>query len=561
MTDTSDISSVTTNKRFIPPQLRCSLETLCVLTAGFCLLINNQSFWQRLTLALGSPALSNLMLYAQFALLALALLSLLFLVVTLHRFAKPVLSLILLSAAIAAYFMDHYGVIVDRHALQSMFESDARESMEWLSTAMIWPIVRGFLLPALLLMLFVDIKPRSWRAGFIAKLTAVTICIGLAGFLIGVRYQSFASVARNHTVLRDLLTPWNVLNATRAYIKKTGRRLPDKPTPVASDAVKAAVWKASTKPKLVVIVVGESVRAASFGLLGYERNTTPELAKKNLLLFEKTLSCGTNTATSVPCMFSHLTRSNFDDWQVQATEDLLDVYQRIGFDVVWIDNNTGSKGVARRTTEFDVAHETDPALCNADGCHDEILLRELDARLPKISRDSVLVLHMLGSHGPAYFQRYPKAFAQFQPICESVELQNCSTESVKNSYDNTVHYTDYVVAKMIDSLQSTSNLDSALIYVSDHGESTGESGFFLHGAPYAIAPKEQTEVPMFFWLGDSFKQWRGYDSACGQDALRKPTSHDAVFPMMLNLLAIQSNDYRADLDPFAKCFNTTPQES
>ena len=254
-------------------------------------------------------------------------------------------------------------------------------------------------------------------------------------------------------------------------------------------------------------------------------------------------------------MFSNLGRKNYDETLANSQDNLLDIYQRAGFSVTWIDNNTGSKNVARRVTEIDVAHNTDPAMCVSDGCHDEILLPELEQHIASIKGDSVLVLHMLGSHGPAYFQRYPPGFTRFKPICTSVELQDCTSESLKNSYDNTILYSDFVLAEMIKRLQQATSLQTALFFVSDHGESTGEHGFFLHGAPYAIAPNEQTRVPMFFWLSGDFAKARRIDSACLAQKRLASTSHDAMFPMLLRLMDLSTSAYRAEWDPIAACYD------
>jgi lipid A ethanolaminephosphotransferase len=554
------------------PKLRVASETLIVLGIAFFLVFANHSFWQRATLGLGGLSASNALTYVSIFILLLALLSLLIALVTPRVALKPLFTLLLVIAAGASYFMDNYGAIIDRHALQSAFESDARESAEWLSFGMLWPFIKVALLPALVLWGVIELKPQPFAKALKRRVLFVAVCAALVAGVIGFRYQPLASLARNHAELRDLLNPLNVINATRTYIKKTGRTLPSVIAPIAADAVRGPSWTrqnanalsgadqaagqapVARKPTLLVFVLGESARAASFGLLSGGRNTTPELAKWPITLFSQTDSCGTNTATSVPCLFSNLGRANYDELQANSQENLLDILQRLGFQIEWIDNNTGSKNVARRVKEVDVAHRTDPKYCVADGCHDDMLVDELRQRLPNIKTDTVLVLHMLGSHGPAYFQRYPEAFARFTPICKSVELHNCSAAELKNSYDNTILYTDFVVANMLTALNQTPALETALLFVSDHGESTGESGFFLHGAPYAIAPIEQTRVPMFWWFSPEFSARRGLIASCLEQTRHTATSHDAVFPMVLRAMDIQTSAYRADLDPLAPCY-------
>ena len=549
-------------------RISMSSETLIVTTIAFFLVFANHAFWQRLVIGLGAVSTQNWLTYAAVVVILLSLLSLLLGLFTPRIALKPILTILLVIAAGASYFMDNYGAIIDRHALQSAFESDARESAEWLSMGMLWPALKIALIPALLLWFGVDIIKRPFAQAAKRRIALIAICVVLVGGMIALKFQPLASLARNHAELRDLLNPLNVINATRTYLKKTGRTLPTVMQPVGADVKRGPSWMpnqdslvqgVSQKPTLMVIVIGESARASSFGLLSRVNDpnasdTTPELAQLPITLFAHTDSCGTNTATSVPCMFSNLGRKNYDETQANSQDNLLDIYKRAGFSVTWIDNNTGSKNVARRVTEIDVAHRTDPAFCVSDGCHDEILLPELEQRIATIKTDTVLVLHMLGSHGPAYFQRYPERFARFTPVCKSVELQQCSEAELKNSYDNSILYTDFVLAEMIKRLQNATSMKSALFFVSDHGESTGEHGFFLHGAPYSIAPNEQIRVPMFFWLSPEFTSARGIDSACLAQKRLPPTSHDAMFPMLLRLVDLSTDAYQSELDPIATCY-------
>ena len=549
-------------------RISLSSETLIVTTMAFFLVFANQAFWRRLSVGLGDVSASNGLTYLAVIGILLALLSLLLGLFTPRVALKPILTALLVIAAGASYFMDNYGAVIDRHALQSAIESDARESAEWLSIAMLWPTLTIAVVPALIMWFGVEIIKRPLAQAMRRRIIMICGCGLLVGALIAVKFQPLASLARNHAELRDLLNPLNVINATRTYIKKTGRTLPTVMRPVGADVKRGPSWfttaqlpnsGASRKPTLLLIVVGESVRASSFGLLSRAvdpsaPDTTPELAKLPITLFARTDSCGTNTATSVPCIFSNLGRENYDENQANSQDNLLDIYQRAGFSVTWIDNNTGSKNVARRATEIDVAHATDANFCVADGCHDEILLPQLEQHIAGIKTDTVLVLHMLGSHGPAYFERYPERFARFTPECKSVELQHCSKAELQNSYDNSVLYSDFVVAEMIKRLQKADSLQTALFFVSDHGESTGEHGFFLHGAPYAIAPNEQTQVPMFFWLSNEFERARAIDPSCLAQKKVAATSHDAVFSMLLRLMDLHTDAYRAELDPISSCY-------
>jgi lipid A ethanolaminephosphotransferase len=193
-------------------------------------------------------------------------------------------------------------------------------------------------------------------------------------------------------------------------------------------------------------------------------------------------------------------------------------------------------------------------LCRGDECYDEILLHGLQDYLDRQHRDTVIVLHMKGSHGPAYFKRYPSAFEFFTPACASIQLDRCSRQEIVNAYDNTLRYTDHVLSQTIDLLRANAQrFDTAMLYVSDHGESLGENGLYLHGLPYAFAPQEQTHVPMLLWFSDGLRQRLGIDAACLSAHQHTPLSHHFIFHSILGLSNVQTAIYRPELDLFASC--------
>src|SRR3546814_152772 len=183
-------------------------------------------------------------------------------------------------------------------------------------------------------------------------------------------------------------------------------------------------------------------------------------------------------------MFSNLTRRGYSHHAGLANENLLDVLGHAGIATEWWDDNTGSKGVADRTAYKSFSDANDPRYCRDKECLDDGMVAELDGWLSKVDRDSVLVLHQMGSHGPAYYQRYPRAFAHFQPECKTGEIGSCNASEILNTYDNTILYTDHVIASIIDALKAHERtVAPSLIYMSDHGESLGEFGLYLHGSP------------------------------------------------------------------------------
>lgn len=528
-------------------------NTLTALVAALLALAYSASFWRHLVAADAPEGLRGvLFLLAAFAVL-FAFNGLLLSLVAWRGLQKPALAVVLLLSAGAAYFMDGYGAVIDRHALQSVLETDLREGSEWLSWSMAGYLLVLGLLPVLLLWKL-PVRYRPWPRELAARSGYLVAMLAILGLAILPFTREFSSTARNHGELRHLATPTNLVNAVRGYAKHAAAGAPLVVEPLGADAHGGSRYGVR-KPVLMVIVVGESARAGSFSLAGYERETNPELAKLAPVYFPNVSACGTNTATSLPCMFSDLGRSGYDEASARGRENLLDVIAHAGLQVEWEDNNTGSKGVAARQREESMARLPATLPCDPDGCLDERLVEHLrDELAAPGTADKVFVLHQIGSHGPAYFKRYPPQFERFTPTCRSVALQDCSEEEIRNSYDNTILYTDHVLAALIRLLEhEAGDRAPALLYLSDHGESTGEHGLYLHGAPYALAPEQQTHVPMLLWTSPAFQRWRGLDTGCLQSRRTQPLSHDHLFHTVLGLLDLQTSAYQPGLDALAGC--------
>ena len=135
--------------------------------------------------------------------------------------------------------------------------------------------------------------------------------------------------------------------------------------------------------------------------------------------------------------------------------------------------------------------------CQGSGCdYDEILLTNLKEQIQSSKKNKILlVLHTSTSHGPTYYKKYPPKFNKFTPVCKSVELGKCTQEELINAYNNTIVYTDYILATLIEKLKQLDEYNSLMFYVSDHGESLGEKNLYMHGIPKSIAPKEQLDIP------------------------------------------------------------------
>ena len=475
------------------------------------------------------------------------------------RALKPVLGVMLLAGAAGVYFMWSYGIVIDTTMLVNVLQTDPREAGDLLN----WRMAAALLLlaaPPLVWLLRRPVRRLGWWRqlwhGVLLILAAVLVGVGSLLLV----FQDFAATMRNHTQLRYLINPLNSLYAVADLTTRPLRMDTRTLAPLGRDAQLGTSYATQAQPPLLVLVVGETARAANFTLNGYERPTTPLLsARQDLANAPDAWACGTSTAASLPCMFSHLGRAEFGKRKTDA-EGLLDVLQHAGLGVVWIDNQSGCKGVCDRVTEIGTARLADAQLCPGGDCQDTIMLRDLDAHIAALpperrARGVVVVLHQMGSHGPAYAKRSLPAHKRFTPECQTNALQQCSREQVVNAYDNSIVATDFFLNATIEWLQARAHqAQTALLYVSDHGESLGENNLYLHGLPYAIAPDVQKHVPWIAWLSPALQARSGVTTACLQRQwAHQRLSHDNYFHSVLGLLDVHTSVYQDSLDAFAPC--------
>jgi len=481
-------------------------------------------------------------------------------VVSTRHTVKPLLTLLIVGTAFATYFMQSFNVYLDPTMLRNVLRTDVAEARELFS----WRLVPHLLLFAalpLLLLWRVRIVPRPLlRAALVRGGTVLAALALLVGALMLI-FQPFASMMRNHKDMRYLATPANYLYSIGAVVAAQAKGAAKPRQPIGLDAKPGPAYAARTKPLLVVMVVGETARAANWGLNGYARQTTPELAalatSEPLVSYAEVASCGTNTEVSLPCMFAPVGRRDYDEAVIRGSESLLHVLARAGVGVMWRDNQSGCKGVCEGLPQDNVMDLKLSGLCADGRCLDEGLLAGLPERLEGLKAKPAtqfLVLHMLGNHGPSYFRRYPAAFKRFTPACEFDDLQKCSREQIVNAYDNALLYTDHVLASLVKQLQAASaSVDSALLFVSDHGESLGENNLYLHGLPYAIAPDLQKRVPMLLWLSAGTPKSLGLDVACLQRRAKEPAAHDHLFHTVLGLVDVKTALYDPKWDLAQGC--------
>ena len=467
---------------------------------------------------------------------------------------KPAITLTLFAAAFGAHFMLSYGVVIDTTMLVNALQTDMRETRDLVNAQMLVTVLVMAILPTVWLWRQRPLR-RSALRQIVGNLLTAALALGvLVGSLLLI-FQDFSSLMRNHTEQRYLINPLNSFYALGDIAAQPFKRDERTILPIGLDA---QLNTAPGKPPLLLLVVGETGRAGQFALNGYPRPTTPELAKEHIASYRNAWSCGTNTAASVPCMFSHLGKQAYED-RTASYEGLLDVLQRSGLGVVWIDNQSGCKGVCDRVPNSSTAQLKNQDLCIAGECFDEIMLSQMDARIHELpaerrAKGVVVLLHQMGSHGPAYYKRTPAAFKKFMPECASINLQNCSRTQLVNAYDNTIVYTDHVLASAIQWLKSKeSAYTPALMYVADHGESLGENNIFLHGLPYDIAPDVQKRVPWITWLSPAFEKRSHVATSCLQKQQAVRISHDNYFHSVLGLLKVKTSVYQPALDIFQPC--------
>lgn len=537
------------------PRLLCSRfqitpELLALVGAAYFALLCNTRFWSVMLERMRPEGLALVeMLGLTFTLLT-GIHIILLLPVASRLLIKPVLSILFVVNAMVIYFMDRFGVFIDVSMIRNVVQTDMAESAELLSWRML-PYLFGYAILPGVVLFRTRLRESSLGSGLRRK--ALLLALGLAAIGAAglISFKDYSSFFRNNHEARYLITPGNyIVSATRAGLSQ--RRIPKNRIPVGTDAVLAEGWRANERPVFVVLVLGETARASSFSLNGYERQTNPRLGSiPGLVNFRGVAACGTSTADSLPCMFSPFTHASSESRRAREYESLLDVVGRSGLDAVWIDNNSGCKGVCDGVASETIDPASSSGLCTSGECFDAVFLERLEARLSEGS-STFAVLHQKGSHGPAYHRRYPEEFARFQPVCESDDFDDCSQEEIRNAYDNSILYTDWVLAEMIDRLERASDrYDTAFLYVSDHGESLGEHGFYLHGLPYAIAPETQTRVPMVFWMSDSFAQRFGIDrDRLELIASSGHVSHDHLFHSVLGMLEVRTDVYDRTLDVF-----------
>ncbi|MFS2203443.1 phosphoethanolamine transferase [Variovorax sp. Varisp36] len=537
-----------------------SAAVLVLWLSLYLVLTTNWPLWNELARIGGAPstymstivAMSLLTLCGSAAMLALTAWS---------RWMKPLWLAVVVLAAVVQHYMLQYRVVMDPTMIANALQTDPNEARDLLSWRMAFN-VGVVVLPAAWLLWRVRVTPmrflsKLWRNAALLLLS-VLVALGAAVSM----NRELAPLMRNNVHLRYMMNPIATLYSTGSLFIKPLFKRSGKLIPITAGTALGASYAAQTKPPLFVVVVGETARADHFALNGYARDTTPELARRGVLSYREVHSCGTNTLASVPCMFSPLGKEGYES-RKDDYETLVDVLQAAGLAVFWLDNQAGCKGVCVRVPNASAFEGLDAAtkkaLCDGDECLDDVMLKGLDERIAALpaerrAKGVVLVMHQMGSHGPAYYKRSAPDVKRFLPECKTNALAECGHAELMNVYDNSIVQTDRFLGQTIDWLKAQSKqYDPAMLYVSDHGESLGEYGLFLHGVPYSFAPEAQKHVPMVTWFSEGMSQRRKLSRSCMEAGLDTPLTHDNLYHTVLGVMDVATPTYKPALDALASC--------
>ncbi|MBN9227840.1 MULTISPECIES: phosphoethanolamine transferase [Legionella] len=528
-----------------------SSELITLVCSLFFTLACNSAFWREL---LQGKELTNPHTWFFIFCTATAMTSLfwflLLLVINRWTFKWFTIGLLMITS-VAVYFMSTFHVYIDPTMITNIVSTDYQESSEFLQ----WRILPYFLFLGVLPCWFIwhiKIYKRSLPSYWAGRLGTIFLSLFMLFGSSWAVFHELGPILRERKQLVYLVTPLNMLSSSaKVYWRAREARVDKTKIKIGADAHQLSRSEQS-KPRVIILVVGETVRAVNWGLNGYRRQTTPELAKRDVINFNQVTSCGTTTAVSLPCMFSPYGMHAYNSKKINQTESLLHLLTHTNISVLWRDNQSGCKGVCDDSMVEELNVDD---LCKNGRCFDEVLLHQLQERIISKKGDQLIVLHMLGNHGPAYFERYPEQFKKWTPTCDTADLSSCSQKALVNTYDNAILYTDSILAHTIDLLQNIKSHDTGLIYVSDHGESLGERNVFLHGLPYFMAPDEQKKVPMILWLSQGLSKQLAMNENCLRNKQADPISHDYLFSTLLSLYDVKAKEHNPKFDLIQSCRN------
>lgn len=432
---------------------------------------------------------------------------------------KVILALTFICNGIALYFIVGYEVLITDMMMGNVFNTRFSEASGYFSLAAVLYTLFLGIVPALYILLR---KVDYGRVGKMLKSVGISLLVIIAVAVANM--QNFPWIDRNATQIGSMIMPWSyTVNSVRYYNRM--QQLNRKETPLPDATI------TNQEREVCVVVIGESARRENFSLYGYERETNP-LLKGDSVVAIKAKSAATYTTEGVRAILSY-----------KASKELYEILpnylERNGADVVWRSTNWGEPPLhIEKCYPLKKLKELYP---DADARYDSLLFEGLREEIEQSDKAKMLVvLHTSTSHGPTYFQKYPAEFERFTPVCTTVEMSKADLGELMNAYDNTILYTDYILHSVIEILRSM-DCRSSMMFISDHGESLGENGLYMHGMPMSVAPAEQYEIPFIVWTSDS-------------SAIKSIEEAEQyhIFHSVLDFLHIASPIYNEEYSIFAK---------
>ena len=521
---------------------------LILFTAFLFAIFYNFSFFKNILITYPNEGL-NIIYISSIFILLVSFIVFLFTIFSSKYTTKPLLIITLVVSAFTAYFMDTYHVVIDDSMIRNTLQTNLSESSDLFTPKLIVYVLILAITPSYFIFK-TKIKYKSFKEESFKKLKTLFLSLVIILIILFSFSKFYTSFFREHKSLRFYINPIYWIYSIGNYANKTLTNGLIVVKEIGKDAtIKLDKHEEIEKKELVIMVVGEAARANRFSLNGYEKETNPLLKQEEIVNFSNMYSCGTSTAESVPCMFSIFDKADYDYKKGISTENVLDVLKGTNnIQVLWRDNNSDSKGVALRVDFEDYRTSKTNTICDEE-CRDEGMIIGLDEYIKNNQgKDILIVLHQMGNHGPAYYKRYPKEFEKFTPVCKSNQLEQCTQEEVSNAYDNAILYTDYFLSKVINFLKPYSNdYETAMLYMSDHGESLGENGIYLHGLPYFMAPDEQKHIGSIMWFGGKDIK-EDIDIEKLNSYKNQPFSQDDLFHTLLGLFEVETNVYKKEMD-------------
>ena len=510
-----------------------------LLVSLFITFVYNLKFLKILYVNIGFSSFASIYFFFAIIIAIISAISILLLIFGQKYALKPLAIFLIILSSILSFYNHQFGVTVDEQMIINTLQTDVKEAMDLMSVSFFIHIFFLGIIPSIIIYL-IEIEYGSFKKDLLIRLSSVVSAFLIVAVITFANFKQVSFITRQNNTLNQHITPLYTLTSTYR-LAKLSLEGETKFTKLGEDAKLLKTGKKT----IGIMVVGETARADRFSLNGYQKETNYYLKNKGVFSFKNTISCGTATAYSVPCMFFLNGEKNYTQSKAKNQSNVLDVLSLAGVKTIWVNNNSSCKNVCTRIETLNII--TSSGGEDKNTILDEKLLDTTNQILKNNKGDILIVLHTMGSHGPRYYKRFPEKFAKFKPFCNNDTPQNCSKGELNNAFDNTIVYTDYVLSKLIDILKEKKEYNTFMFYASDHGESLGENGIYLHGLPKKIAPKEQTNFAMVLWLSEQIVKSQNINLSKIKNMANKELNHDYLPHTLLNLFKVQSSVYKKDL--------------